>query len=165
MRRREIRPIQSGELRHFGRIERLVPTVDDSSNPIPVYESFIDPVRFSIDDFSVRETLVAQQVQSQLTTKIRIRFRPALEGAQAAQYRLVRVLDASADPPTEEFYDIQGSIRDINLRTELQLICIRRDAQGFRSDAVTSQTATSDLLTEGGDTITTEDGRPISLEG
>lgn len=131
---RDIRPIRSGELRHIGDLERLItPNQDDSGGPIVAFETVAMNVRFKIDDFRVYESLQAAQVQSLLTTKISIRYRPGMEGTAPGIFRLKHVILEGTSPIRTDYYDIQGAIRDPLLRLELQLSCIRRDAEGFRT--------------------------------
>lgn len=136
MRRREIRPTQSGELRHVGDLEKLDIGTDNSGTPLTTYSLFAKDVRFAIDDWKPLESVVANAVQSNLFTRIRIRYRPGLEGSAPSIFRLKHVIDASVSPPAVEYYDIQGAVRDITLRVELQLSCVRRDAAGYRTGTI-----------------------------
>ena len=137
MKRREIRPTQSGELRHVGDLEKLDIGTDTSGTPLTTYSLFAKNVRFAIDDWKPVENVIANAVQSNLFTRIRIRWRPGLEGAAPSIFRLRHVLDGSVSPPLVEFYDITGAVRDITLRVELQLSCVRRDAAGYRTGTLT----------------------------
>lgn len=136
MRRREIRPTQSGELRHVGDLEKLDIGTDNSGTPLTTYSLFAKDVRFAIDDWKPLESVVANAVQTNLFTRIRIRYRPGLEGSAPSIFRLKHVTDASVSPPAVEYYDIQGAVRDITLRVELQLSCLRRDAAGYRTGTI-----------------------------
>jgi len=136
MRRREIHPTQSGELRHIGDLEKLDVGTDASGTPLTTYTLFAANVRFSIDDWKPIENFLANEVQSNLSTRIRIRWRPGLEGSAPSTFRLRHVLDYSSSPQLVEYYDITGAIRDITLRGEIQLSCILRDAAGFRTGTI-----------------------------
>lgn len=132
MRRREIRPTQSGEMRHIGNIERLIEGATDSTGvPGARYELWAENVRFAIDDWKSPEAYNAEQVQGTLTTRIRVRYRPGI----VATMRLVYCTNPGQSPAIFEYYDITGVTRDITLRVETQLNCIKRDAAGFRTGA------------------------------
>lgn len=139
LRRREIRPTQSGELRHRGDLQKLVtnpdgtPLTDAAGMALIEYQTYAEGVYFSIDDFSTYESFQAQQVGSELTTRIRVRFRPSLEGVAPNTMRMRLRLNPGNSPAKYDYYDIQGSIRDPFLRVEMQLTCIRRDVGGFRT--------------------------------
>lgn len=137
MRRREIRPTQSGELRHVGDLEKLDIGTDASGTPLTTYSPFAKNVRFAIDDWKPLESMMSAAVQSNLFTRIRIRWRPGIEGTAPSTFRLRHVADGSVSPPIVEFYDIQGAVRDITLRVELQLSCVLRDAAGYRTGTLT----------------------------
>lgn len=131
MRRREIRPTQSGELRHVGNIEERISGVDDTGAPTVAYQLWAENVRFAIDDWKSPEAFNAQQVDGQQTTRIRIRYRQGI----VSTMRLVYLTNPGESNPVYEYYDITGVTRDITLRVEIQLNCIKRDAAGFRTGA------------------------------
>lgn len=135
MKRREVRPIQSGELRHIGNIERRIPGTDSTGAPAVAYELWAEKVRFSIDDWKPYENQVAQAIERSVITRIRIRYRPGMSGAGPSTFRLVYVTNPGESDPVIEYYDILGAVRDINLRVEMQLTCQLRDAAGFRTGA------------------------------
>jgi hypothetical protein len=135
MRRREIRPTQSGELRLIGNIERRIPGVDTTGAPAVNYALWAKDVRFAIDDWKPYENQVAQAVERSIITRIRIRYRPGMSGAGPSTFRLVYDTNPGQSPSVFEYYDILGAVRDINLRIELQLTCSLRDAAGYRVGA------------------------------
>jgi hypothetical protein len=137
--RREIRPTQSGELRHLCNLEKLklaedgTPLLDAAGSPLIQYELWAENVFFAIDDWKPIESYNANQVGSLLWTRIRIRFRPGLEGIAPNTMRFVHCLNPGKSPGIFDYYDIQGAIRDITMRVELQLTCARRDVAGYRT--------------------------------
>jgi head-tail adaptor len=131
VRRREIRPTQSGELRHVGNIEKRIEGTDSTGTPNATYQLWAENVRFAIDDWKSPETFNAQQVEGIHYTRIRIRYRPGID----ATMRLVYCTNPGQSPPVYEYYDITGVTRDITLRVEIQLNCTKRDAAGFRRGA------------------------------
>jgi hypothetical protein len=135
MKRREIRPTQSGELRHVGNIERRVPGTDTTGAPSVAYVLWAENVHFAIDDWKPYENQLAQAVERSVITRIRIRYRPGMSGAGPSQFRLVYLTNPGQSDPVYEIYDVMGAVRDINLRVELQLTCSLRDASGYRVGA------------------------------
>ena len=121
LRRREIRPIMSGELRHIGDLERVVVGHDSTGAPTKTYALFAAGVRFAIDDWKGIENFITNQVASSLTTRIRIRYRPGV----VETMRLSHVTNPGDPVPAVDHYEITGIIRDITLRQELQLVCLR----------------------------------------
>ena len=134
MKRREIRPSQSGEFRHVCNIEQRVTGTDSTGAPSVAYVLFAENVRFAIDDWKPYETQVAQAVERSVITRIRIRYRPGMSAADG-QFRLVYQTNPGCSPGVFEYYDVLGAVRDINLRVELQLTCSLRDAAGYRVGA------------------------------
>ena len=131
MRRREIRPTQSGELRHIGNIEQRAGGTDSTGVPSSDYVLWAENVRFAIDDWKSPEAYNAEQLNGMITTRIRIRWRPGIVSGM----RLVYCTNPGQSPPIFEYYEITGPTRDISLRVEIQLNCIKRDAAGFRTGA------------------------------
>lgn len=135
MRRREIRPTQSGELRHFCNIETRTVGTDSTGAPSVAYTLWAENVRFAIDDWKPYENQIGQAVERSVITRIRIRYRPGMSGAGPSQFRLVHRTNPGESPASFEYYDVLGAVRDINLRIELQLTCSLRDAAGYRVGA------------------------------
>jgi hypothetical protein len=135
MKRREIRPTQSGELRHLCNIENRVTGTDSTGAPSVIYALWAENVRFAIDDWKPYEAEVAQAVERSTITRIRIRYRPGMSDAGPNQFRLVYCTNPGESPAINEYYDVLGAVRDINLRVELQLTCSLRDAAGYRVGA------------------------------
>lgn len=135
MRRREIRPTQSGELRHVCNIERRIAGTDSTGFPGVTYALWAENVRFAIDDWKPYENQLAQAVERSIITRIRIRYRPGMSGVASGTFRLVYLTNPGESPPLYEIYDVMGAVRDINLRVELQLTCSLRDAAGYRVGA------------------------------
>ncbi|HEY4970956.1 MAG TPA: head-tail adaptor protein [Steroidobacteraceae bacterium] len=134
MKRREIRPSQSGEFRHVGNIEKRVAGTDSTGAPSVTYVLWAQDVRFAIDDWKPYENQLAQAVERAVITRIRIRYRPGMSAADG-QFRIVYQTNPGSSPAVFEYYDILGAVRDINLRVELQLTCSLRDAAGYRVGA------------------------------
>jgi head-tail adaptor len=133
VRRREIRPTQSGELRHVCNIEQRIEGTDSTGAPNVNYALWAENVRFAIDDWKSPETFAAQQIEGIQYTRIRIRYRPGIK--ENGAMRLVYCTNPGESDPVYEYYDITGVTRDITLRVEILLNCTRRDAAGFRRGA------------------------------
>jgi head-tail adaptor len=121
----------SGELRHIGNIEAPVAGTDSSGTPNTNYVLWAENINFAIDDWKSPEVYQAQQVEGQQTTRIRMRYRPGV----LAGMRLVYCTNPGQSPLIFEYYEITGVTRDITLRVEIQLNCVKRDAAGFRAGA------------------------------
>lgn len=84
----------------------------------------------AIEPLTPREVWGAQQVQSDITAQIRMRYRPGIDATMRIKY--VRGLGGS--PDVTELYDIEGPPVNSNTEDrELVLSCKLRDAEGFRT--------------------------------
>lgn len=123
-----LKPLQSGTLRQVGDIEVLIEAIDKIGAPSTSYEVFAENVRFDFADWRVTEGLQAKEIQSSVLTYITMRWRPGI----TSKMRIKHIVDYTTSPPTADYYDIQGVIRDPTLRVALQLACMKRDATGYR---------------------------------
>jgi head-tail adaptor len=128
VKRREIRPTQSGELRHICNIEQMVMALDASGTPTATYQLWATNVFFAIDDWKPIEQLQAQELGHNLNTRIRMRWRPGV----VESMRLAYCTNPGYSPQVWEYYEIVGIVRDIAMRVEMQLTCVKRTAAGFR---------------------------------
>jgi SPP1 family predicted phage head-tail adaptor len=110
--------VRAGKLRHRITIQTQTKTQDTTGSVIASWSTFAT-LWASVDDESGREGYSASQVQSERTTNIRIREYPGI----TPKMRVVHGADA---------YDIESVIRDPTHARQLQLICVKRGAQGFR---------------------------------
>lgn len=94
------------------------------------YETFGEDYA-GIRDLSGRELFAAQQVQADVTTEIRMRWRPDVD----ATTRIVCYVGDLDDSPRQvEVYDVMAPVKDAKTgRRELVLLCVRRTAEGYRS--------------------------------
>ena len=128
-----LRTLTSGEMRHIGDLEKLVVGTDATGAPRTDYEIFAKDIRFGIDDWKPYETWAANAPESALSTRLRIRYRPGLDGIAPSTMRIKRrTSDAGVSPVVFEYYDIIGAVRDPTTRVDLTLWCMRRDAAGFK---------------------------------
>lgn len=120
--------MQSGKYRYRVRLLRRTDTQLDSGQVKHTYVEFaFVPARIS--DITGREFFAAAQVQSEVTTKISIRWRADVD----ATCRIERTIDHSSSPEVVESYDIIAVIADEKTnRRELTLMCKKNPAEGYR---------------------------------
>jgi len=112
--------MRSGSLRHTGTIEQQTKSQDSTGAIVPTWTTYASGVRASIEPISGREFFSASQVQSNVTTRIRIRY---TEGV-TPKMRFVHGSD---------YYDIQAVLPDSRSgQHEMHLMCVKRGAKGFR---------------------------------
>jgi head-tail adaptor len=137
------RQANSGDLRLICTIEKLDtdasgnPAVDDTGSPTATYSAWAENVRFAFDDWRPYEQFNASQVERQLSTRIRIRYRPELTAGAIGNFRIVYCTNPGASPSVNEIYDILGAVRDPTTRIDMNLTCTLRDSPGFRQGAPT----------------------------
>lgn len=112
--------MRAGSLRHVVTIESQTKTQDSTGAIVVTWATFADSVRAAVEPISGREFFAASQVQSSVNTRIRIRYMPDITPK-------MRVLHG------ETYYDIEAVLGDATGARELQLMCVRRGAQGFRN--------------------------------
>jgi hypothetical protein len=133
------KPVSSQDLRLVGNIEKLDvdtsgnPLLDETGSPLGTYSLWAENVRFAIDDWKPYEQYNANQVERQLSTRFRIRWRPGMEGSALGTFRFVVNQTPGQSPPVLEVYDIIGAVRDPTMRIDMNLTCTLRDAPGFRA--------------------------------
>jgi SPP1 family predicted phage head-tail adaptor len=112
--------MRAGSMRHVVTIESPTKTQDSTGSIVSSFATFAE-TRASIEPITGREFFSASQVQSDVTTRIRIRF---MEGVTPK----MRVVHGS------DYYDIQAVLPDSRSgRHEMQLMCAKRAVQGFRN--------------------------------
>lgn len=117
--------MQGGKLRHRITIEvlqkRQGPTgkiLDDEWTPVFSREAAeVLPDRAG-------EFFAAQQVQATGNALIRMRHRDGVTAEMRVRHHIA--------PGVDDFYDIQGVVPFQSRWRELRLMCLRRDAEGFR---------------------------------
>jgi SPP1 family predicted phage head-tail adaptor len=127
--------MEIGELRHKVTIER--PEAGGRNERGGVREVFVPnlvDIWAEVLQLGPRERMLAQQVQSSITSKIRIRYRPGI----TAKMRVRWEHGEGGSPTTVEFFDIEGPPIPVQGRTnEIWLMCVKRDAEGYRTGART----------------------------
>jgi SPP1 family predicted phage head-tail adaptor len=125
--------MKAGRLLHRVAIERPIERQDASGAVIVERWEIVATVWADIRPVRARETYLGAQVLGAVDTVITIRFRPAL----TEKMRVVHVTEHSGSPQVVFVYDVAGPpVHVAERRRELQLFCVRRSAEGFRSDGV-----------------------------
>lgn len=120
--------MQSGKLRYRVKLLRRTDTQLDSGQVRHTYTPFAENVPAGISDIAGREFFAAAQVQSEVTTKIRIRWRVDVD----ATCRVERTVQHGS-PEIVESYDVMSVIADEKTnRRELILMCKKNPAEGMR---------------------------------
>lgn len=120
--------MRTGPLNKRVKIERRVETQNDALEVVIRYVPWQE-VWAEIEPLSGREYFAAQQVSSDVNTRIRIRH---LEGVT----RKMRVLyERLAGSPTEvDYYEVDNVIAVKENRRDIYLMCRKIDTEGFRVD-------------------------------
>lgn len=120
--------MQSGKLKLKVTLQRRNETEAPSGQELHTYVDVTD-VYAEIADLSGREFFAARQVQSQVTTRITIRYRVDVD----ATWRVKHVVQHGS-PEIVETYDVEYVMRDKKTnRTECQLFCSKNPAPGFNN--------------------------------
>jgi len=120
--------MRTGPLNKRVKIQRRIEAQNEFKETEISYSDW-EEVWASIEPASGREYIAAQQISSDVTTKIRIRH---LEGVT----RKMRVVyERVAGSPTEiAVYEIDNVLRMNEGRREMWLMCREIDSEGFRVD-------------------------------
>jgi SPP1 family predicted phage head-tail adaptor len=93
--------MQAGRLRHRVTVEELITDLDSDGATLEAWYPIGPPLSAEILPLSGRELIAADAVQSKVTTRIRIRYRPGIIPSMRAVHR-------------EEVYNIEAVIPDNN---------------------------------------------------
>lgn len=118
--------MQTGKLNKRVKIDRPVETQNDSNEVTTEYQEWTT-VWASIEPLVGREFLTAQQLQADVTTRIRIRY---LEGV--TRKMRVRYDRLAGSPTITDYYVIDTVIPVMEDRRQMDLMCRKVDAEGFR---------------------------------
>lgn len=121
--------MQSGKFRHRVILLRRVDAQGQSGQVEHTYEPFATSVPARVAPVAGREFFAAQQVQSEVTTRISIRWR----GDVDETCRVMHEVDHSVSPALFDIYDIKSVLPDEKTgRRELVLMCTKNVAEGWR---------------------------------
>lgn len=118
--------MQAGRLRHRVTIEKPVTTVNATGERVATWVSYGDRWA-SIEPMQGREYFSASQIQSSVNTRIRVRYDAGINETMRVKF----VADRASG--LTHYYDIEAALPIKERRHEMQLMCIRRGAEGFRS--------------------------------
>jgi SPP1 family predicted phage head-tail adaptor len=119
--------MDSGKLRHRVVLDRRVYVQGAGGSTEHVYVEEAT-CRAEIVAVSGREYFAAAQVQSEVSTKIRIRWRAGVDSTWR-----VRVVQPNDSPAEEDWYDVVSVLPDARSgRRWLWLMCVHRFAEGVR---------------------------------
>lgn len=120
--------MRSGQFRHQVTLLRRVDNQAPSGQVTHSYEP-IETVMARVIPVSGREYFAAAQVQSEITTKIHIRWRSDVDET----CRVKHEIDHSVSPAWFDMYDIKAALPDEKTgRRELVLMCTKNPADGWR---------------------------------
>lgn len=109
-----------------------------------------------IEALSPREFWAAQQIQSEISARITMRYRPGIHAKCRIMHRR-----RAGSPDLMDVYDIEGPPVVDPKKRELQLNVVRRDTIGFRAGYLQSGNF---LLAEDGQPLLSESGQPLLNE-
>lgn len=92
--------IPAGKLRHRITIQRLVETLDEYNDPVVTWEDVATNVPTSVEPLQGREFYQAQQAQSEVTVRFRIRYRSGLDASMRIVFegRYFGIISPPIDP-------------------------------------------------------------------
>lgn len=113
--------MRAGRLSRRVTIQERVETQNATGEVVWTWQD-VCSVWAEISAISGREFFSAQQIQSNVTHTILIRYRPGILAK-------MRAVESSCDATI--YYDIEAPLANAR-RTELRLMCVTRDADGWR---------------------------------
>ena len=114
------KPLNAGQLRHIAKIQEPVQFQDTAGDIVDSWVDVFPKVYASIDPLSAREFMSAANLESKITARITIRYRPGLTAK-------MRVLH----PSSGKVYNIEGVLPDMDSGLEyLTLPCSQGVNQG-----------------------------------
>ncbi len=117
--------MRSGARRHAIVFEQQIEAVGaEGANEITWSTLF--ETRASIEPLSGRELMLAQQVNAEVNTRINVRWRPGIHEA-------LRIRNVGLG----ELYGILAALPDKTGRREINLLCVKRTAEGWRDGSGT----------------------------
>lgn len=123
--------MESGKLRHQITLQRPRDVKGELGAVTQVWEDWLVNIRAEVLPLTAREQWQAQQITAETDTKIRIRFRPGV----TAQVRVKHLRPGEGgSPEVWDYYDLTGDPINVQGRNfELDLMCVKRGAEGFRT--------------------------------
>lgn len=116
--------MRPGAMRHIVDIERPAESQSSTGSITSTWSVFKSGMRAAIEPLRARERFAAAQIQADTDTVIRVRFAEGINEKMRVKH--------TANSITQ-YYEIQGVIPVREMRHELNLLCVKRGAEGFRS--------------------------------
>lgn len=118
--------MQSGKLQHLVTIEQPVETQSEGGDIDRTWSALTGFARIPAEVLPDRagEFFAAKQLQATRNALVRLYYRPGI----TEKMRLVHHLR----PGLDEYYDIQGVVHFQSRQVELRLMCLWREAEGYR---------------------------------
>lgn len=121
--------MNAGDFRHVITLQRRVEVQAASGAVTWAWEDWQVGVRAAIESTTGSKRWTAAQVQAEVSTVIRIRFRPGV----TPKMRAVHVREVSGSPQVVDYYEVEAVVDVGSRRRELQLFANLRPADGFRT--------------------------------
>lgn len=119
--------MQAGKLRRRVTLQQATQEQNEFNEVETIWTDFAVNVPASVELITGRESFAAQQVQAEVDTKIRLRYRT---GVTEIARVLLPVVGGS--PQESQVFDVYAVLPDPTGRRELTLLCKKREADGFR---------------------------------
>lgn len=116
--------MQAGKLRNWVTIQTRVETRSASGGSTITFEDAFD-LPAQVTDIRGQEFFAASQLQSSVSSRIRIRYDSRVRVGMGVKF--VEDVDVTRQ------FEIQNILRSDTSRREMQLMCIERQSDGFRS--------------------------------
>lgn len=139
-------------------IQRRVQSQDDFGEVLNGWED-VATVWAQVTALRGEELFAAQQVQSKVDHRIRVRHSPGIRPTM----RIAQDFELDGTPVIR-YFDIQAIIPEQSRKNFISLMCVLRSELGFRTAETAAIVSENTLQTEGGDTLTTEGGETLILE-
>lgn len=120
--------MRSGLLDKRISIQKMVKSQNETRE---VIERFVEVISVwaSIEPLSGREFFTAQQIQGDVSTRIRIRHHEGLNRTMRVVYRRV-----AGPPEVFDVFEVDTVLPNMEDRREMFLMCRKIDSEGFRVD-------------------------------
>lgn len=118
--------MQSGKFQHLLTVEQLVETQNSAGDTVQTWTALTGFVRIMGEVLPDRATefIAAKQIQATRNALIRLYYRPDI----TEKMRVVH----HKRPGLDEYWEVAGCIDFQCRQTELRLMCVWRDAEGYR---------------------------------
>lgn len=121
--------MEPGELRHKIDIQQSIPDQDDRGGVVERWVDLFLDIWAEVLYLQGRDLWQAQQVNAEVNMKVRIRYRPGLTSTCRVKWKRER-----GSPTAIDYLEVVGPPIEVEGRqNEIWLMCIRRDAEGFRT--------------------------------